>query len=275
MNSSNKLLFAISQANIEPWISIWKNGQQSTWMSEFHDRVKIINYQSKTTPALVEKYDQWFENFRYRKRLGIFISYMSYLNKFLIRRSIPKYEFNKASNLLIANTWSTYQLMGRRNFALFHYFYYATDYDFLFMSNTSSYFNQDLVMKLINSLNADEDLYAGVIISPGSPRSFVSGAGKLLSRTTVKKILDNASIYSHDNLEDVCLGDLMRTLRINPTPLPRFDISHPNEVHQIPIHLLNSHFHYRCKSPSRPRKDVEIMLELHSTLKLKYSKTDI
>jgi hypothetical protein len=275
MSSSDKLLFAISQANTEPWISIWKNGQQTTWMSDNHSRVEIINFQSKKTPLLVKKYDYWFEKFRYRKYLGFLIGYLNYLNRFIIRRSIPKYEYLQSNNLLVANTWSTYQVMGRRNFALFHYFYYSTDYDFLFMSNTSSYFNQDLVMKLIDSLNSSEDLYAGIIISPGSPRSFVSGAGKLLSRKTVKKLLDNAANYRHDNLEDVCLGDLMRSLGIKPTPLPRLDVSHPNQVKDIPLDLLNHHFHYRCKSSSRPRQDVEIMLELHAFLKENYRKNTI
>lgn len=262
-------MIAITQANTEPWISIWENGQKITWMSETHNRVKIINVQSKKTPLFIRKYDIWFEKQRYSKLINKFISYSNYLNKFFIRRSIPNYEYLESHDLLIADTWSTYQLMGRRNFALFHYFYYKTDYDFLFMSNTSSYFNQHQVMALIDKLLAVDDVYAGVIVSPDGPNSFVSGAGKLLSRSTVKKSLENLSRYKHDNLEDVCFGDLMRSLNVKPSALPRLDISNPREVHEIPQNLLNDHFHFRCKSTDEPRRDVEIMLTLHSVLQAK------
>jgi hypothetical protein len=259
-------MIAVAQSNTEPWISIWENGQKVTWMSETHNRVKIINFQSKNTPFFVREYDRWFEKLRYNRFIGRFVSYFNYLNKFFISKSIPEYEYLESHNLLIADSWSTYQLIGRRNFALFHYFYYKTDFDFLLMSNTSSYFNQDQVMKLIDKLGNGDDVYAGVIISPNGPNSFVSGAGKLLSRSIVKKSLENISRYKHDNLEDVSFGDLMRSLNIRPSPLPRLDISDPCEVHKIPKSLLNDHFHFRCKSSEEPRRDVEIMLTLHSIL---------
>ena len=64
----NTLLIAVGQANTEPWTSIWKEGQEKTWINNGSESSPVIHVQSKSAPYFISKLDDFHEKNRYRKR---------------------------------------------------------------------------------------------------------------------------------------------------------------------------------------------------------------
>ena len=266
----NTVLIAVSQANEEPWNSIWTNGQQNTWMARSVNGARVVNFCSKNTPLIVKKLDAFHEKNRYRNRISVWQGRLDKLFTRLISTTIPDSVLDPSNHLLLINSWSTYFTLGRRYMGLYKWFLAQKEFNFLFTTNTSSYINQKKLIDVIQSFNESDLVYAGFLIPEFGENQFVSGAGKLLSRKVVEIIVNNSASYKHSYLEDVDLGHFLREKRIAPIKLSRFEIRNPKEVSEIPEDRLREEFHYRCKSFERPRKDADIMLELHeriSTLK--------
>jgi IS1 family transposase len=269
MNKNEKktnLMISITQANTEPWLSIWHEGQEKTWMQKYNSTVNIVNCKSETPPKLFAKFDFHHEKLRYHLKLGRYISILDKILALFIPKKIPTYTYNKEKKLLEVKSMSIYILTNRRNLALFKFFVEETNCHFLFQTNTSSYVNCENLMQLLNKFKSETDLYAGYIVEPDSPRKFVSGAGRLMSRRTVELILKNYKKYPHNNLEDVSVGDFLRVHSVTPIELPRLDIPNLEILNRISDKELSNNFIYRCKSDTIPRKDVEIMLNLHDRL---------
>lgn len=263
---SNSVQVAITQANTEPWISIWLEGQALTWIKESINDLDIIHIQSIDAPFVIQKFDTFHENNRYKKKIGLWQGRLDKVFAKLISRKIPKYKYNQTTKILTVNSWSTYFLQGRRNIALFDWFLNCTTKDFLFLTNTSSYINQRNLLQLVRQFDPSEPIYAGYLLPEGEIKQFVSGAGKLMSRRCVELVRDNWKLYTHDALEDVAQGRLMRKLGVPAIPLSRVSVPTPNEVSKLPEDVILREFHFRCKSQDNPRKDAEIMRLLHERI---------
>jgi hypothetical protein len=259
-------MISVTQANTEPWLSIWHEGQEKTWMKKYENIVKIVNFKSKTPLKLFAKFDYYHEKLRYNLIAGRYISILDKILALFIPKKIPAYTYNESQNLLEVDSMSIYILTNRRNLSLFKFFIEETSCNILFQTNTSSYVNCENLIELINQFKPESNLYAGYIVEPSSARKFVSGAGRLMSRKTVELILKNHKTYPHDNLEDVSVGDFLKLFGITPLVLPRLDIPNLEILDKITDKELNANFLYRCKSDTLPRKDVEIMLCLHKRL---------
>jgi hypothetical protein len=259
-------MISVTQANTEPWLSIWHEGQEKTWMKRYENAVKVVNFKSKTPIKLFAKFDFYHEKLRYNLRAGKYISILDKVLALFIPRKIPAYTYNESQNLLEVDSMSIYLLTNRRNLSLFKFFIEETSCEFLFQTNTSSYINCEKLIELINGFNPESNLYAGYIVEPSSARKFVSGAGRLMSRKTVDLMLKNYKTYPHDNLEDVSVGDFLKSHGVAPLALPRLDIPNLEILEKFTDEELKNNFLFRCKSDALPRKDIEIMLHLHKKL---------
>ena len=262
----NNLLIAISQANTEPWITICNEGQEKTWIHKKVDLTEVIHFKSKITPRIIQHIDKFHEKNRYKQQVGLWQGRFDKISAKLVSKKIPKYSFNPNNKVLTVDSWSTYQLAGRRFVALYDWFLYQTNFDFLFTTNTSSYLNKKNLLNLTQKLNSRDLIYGGYLLPENQTKQFVSGAGTLLSRKCIELIVENWNRFKFDTLEDVSHGDLMRELGISPVPLSRVDIPNVDLVMALPIDVLEREFHYRCKSPEVPRQDVRIMHKLHERL---------
>jgi hypothetical protein len=260
---SNSLCIAVAQSNEEPWLSIWKNGQEKTWLNNEDHQVKVINFQSKSAPFIVHKYNYFHEKNRYRKKIGYLQGLFDKIVTRFISRNTPDWIFNEKTNLLSVNSWSTYQLIGRRYAALYEWFLRDTDYDFLFTTTTSCYINKGNLLSFVQELSPHEPVNSGYLMPENESVQFVSGAGRLYSRKTVELIRSNWKKYEHNNLEDVAHSDFLRKLGVFPKSLPRIELQRPEDVFELTKLDLSTNFFYRCKSSDFPRKDVEIMQNLH------------
>lgn len=270
----SKLVIAISHALIKPWDEI-KIAQEQTWITNRTIDSQVIFYLSKPSPVLLRKYDIFVEKYRFSKKYGRFISRLNQLTGNLISHKIPNYMYIEAKEELIVDSWSTYQLFGRRNLALFDWFINSTDGDFLFQTNTSSYLRIENLQEIVKKYCANDLVYAGAIINPDYTFfPIVSGAGKLLSRKLVLEILKNKDLLKF-NLEDVALAELVSKLGVNAIELRRLDLPNLHSIKKYSNQELGEHFHFRCKSDSNPRIDGQIMRELHLRLSDKSDKSDI
>ena len=260
---ANTLLIAVGQANTEPWISIWKEGQEKTWISKDSNICPVIHVQSKNAPFFINKLDELHEKNRYRKRMGLWQGRVDKIAARFIPNKIPKHNFDTKSKVLLVNSWSTYFLLGRREIALYDWFLKFTDKDFLFATNTSSYISKSNLINLIQQFNPNDSIYAGYLLPEGQLKQFVSGSGKLFSRKSVELLVNNWGKYDHSSLEDVSHGRLLESLGVPAKALPRIDLPTPESVATLPESVVKNHFHFRCKSNDWPRKDVEIMRLLH------------
>ena len=269
-----KAIIAISQQNTPPWSTI-RIGQEKTWISRSISNCSIIHFSSKK-PILIVKLINWFmEKYRYSEKFGKLVSLISIFVNKIVSRKIPKYIFNNTVNELYVDSYSTYFSFGRRTLSLFDWFINSTDAEFLFMTNTSSFINIQNFMKLVDQYDSSQLIYLGAIINPNS-NSFpiVSGAGKLLSRPLVLKILQNRELLQFNNVEDICLAELIFKLNVKAEALPRLDIPSIEHLEKLPNGILLQHFHFRCKSEKLPRNDAQIMEMLDARIFLDSNKTD-
>ncbi len=260
---TNSLLVAVSQGNTEPWLTIWKEGQEKTWIKSKVRNVDVIHFKSKSTPSIIQEIDRFHEKNRYKKRIGLWQGRIDKIITKTISHRIPKYSFSYENSLLTVNSWSTYQLQGRRFIALYDWFIRQTDYEFLFTTNTSSYINKKNLSNLIQKFDNRDLIYAGYLLPEDQKQQFVSGAGTLLSRGCIELIVDNWDKFKFNTLEDVSHGELMRELCVTPIPLSRVELASIDAVADLSSSVLTEEFHFRCKSPAVPREDVQIMTQLH------------
>lgn len=261
-----RLMISITQANTEPWLSIWKEGQEQTWMRKYGKSAKIINYKSKTPPKFLVYFDMWHEKFRYHQKLGKFITIFDKIFAQIISKKIPSFKYIESTNLLEVNSYSMYLLTNKRNLSLFKFFIEETKCNFLFQTNTSSYVDCAKLLDVIKNFDPKSNVYAGFVVEPQSTRAFVSGAGRLLSRASVELIYRHYKLFPHDNLEDVSVGDFMRKFGVKPLHLKRLDLPNLEILSSISDEELTNNFVFRCKSDEVPRKDVIIMQKLHNRL---------
>ena len=263
---TKSILVAVSQGNTEPWLTIWKEGQEKTWIKSKVKNIDVIHFKSKSTPSIIQKIDRFHEKNRYKKHIGLWQGRIDKIITKTISHKIPKYSFSYENCLLTVNSWSTYQLQGRRYIALYDWFLGQTDYEFLFTTNTSSYINKKNLSNLIQKFDSRDLIYAGYLLPENQKQQFVSGAGTLLSRKCIELIVENWYKFKFNTLEDVSHGELMRELCVAPIPLSRVELTSIDAVADLSSSVLTEEFHFRCKSPAVPRDDVQIMALLHMKL---------
>jgi hypothetical protein len=275
MNNQNiSVLIAISYSEFHPWIEI-KEAQEKTWINKSQNNVDVIFYLSRPAPFLIKKIDFLIEKFRFDSNFGSFISVINRISAKFISHKTPKYFFSKNNNFLTVDSWSTYQLFGRRNLALFDWFLKNTNADYLYQTNVSSYINVDKFIEILNAFQKEDLIYAGSIINPNrTPFPIVSGSGKLLSRSLIVEIMKNTKLLKFDNLEDVALAESISKIGVEAKSLPRLDLPNLNVLRNYSKSELCSHFQFRCKSDAIPRIDVQIMEELHCRLSGSPNKSD-
>jgi hypothetical protein len=275
MEDKQPLVFiAISHSEVDPWIKI-KIDQEQTWIKSLSDDAEVIFYLSQHPPFFVKKFDFYIEKYRYSKRLGRLVSIFNKLSGEFVSHKIPEYNMHENSKSLIVNSWSTYQLFGRRNLALFDWFLKNTNARYLYQTNISSYINTNKLIENLNSFNEKDLVYAGSIINADrSPFPIVSGSGKLLSRNLIVEIIKNSKQLKFNNVEDVALAELVHKIGVEAVDLPRLDLPNLSTLQNCSDFDLDSNFQFRCKSDSTPRNDGQIMKELHRRLYDKTNKSD-
>ena len=269
-----KVLCAISHGLYEPWLSILKDGQQQTWLSEeFPENFEVVHYHATPVGRLFQKLDMLHEKIRWKNRyLGSLLCFVDNFTLAPLLSYIPK---SQNSELLTSNenvihikfpdTYLTYRW---KFLSLLKYFVYETNSDFLFITSTASYVQPDLVLNFVKDI-PNKSTYAGA--EPYEGAGFVSGSNRIISREIALQALESRKKWKPGIIEDV---EFTRLVKANGNQLLTFPIANIDSMASLletPDAFINRTYHFRLKSISgAKRNDVLIMKSLHErVLRLK------
>ena len=271
LNSEVKVLCAVLHGLYEPWISILKNGQIPTWLSDdFPKDFSVVHFHGRPVGFLGNKFDKIHEKMRWSGRvpngaLRFFDRIFSI--PFLVK--IPKVSISRALPSGISGIqieWpDIYATLRWKDLAIIEYFYTQTDSDFLFMTTSSSYIRPFKLIQYCSELGGG-DAYAGS--KPYPDAEFISGANRILSRSTAEAVLSSRVFWDPAVIEDVALGDLIRKNGIKYQGYDQFNIPSLDFLESLSDEDLSSSYHFRVKSGhGKERQDVQIMRKLSERFK--------
>lgn len=215
------------------------------------------------------KLDQFHERIRWTNRfLGTALKIFDFLLTFPLLNFSPKVSISRklsmqdpSIHIHFPDAYLTYRWKG---LAMIEYVLNNFDFDFLFITTTSSYIRPDKLMQVASTL-PKTNLFAGAKAYEGA--DFIAGSNRFISRDVLEKLLKMQFPYKPIYIEDVSLSKSMIDLGIEMQFLPHLDISSVAELNKLSDLELLNHYHYRLKSgPMNQRNDVEIMFKLHHRL---------
>ena len=161
---------------------------------------------------------------------------------------LENFDAKLVDNDLFLNANDDSMSMGYKTIEAFKWIYENSDFDYLFRTNTSSYFSLENLNKFIEeNFDNKEFVYSGLIHDTkdvdGNQIVFASGSGYLLNRRVVQLILENSNLWDHRYWDDVSLAILLKKFNITPTQGKRFDIT-GNPFKQ---EVDKSSYHFRCR----------------------------
>lgn len=163
---------------------------------------------------------------------------------------------------LLVQTTDHLPLVGLKTIQSFRFVLDNYDFDYIFRTNTSSYVDGPQLVRFTKQLSPG-DIYAGFQgLAPTGP--FASGAGMLLSRSLLERVLAKASRWRHGLNEDVALSILIKEeleSDIKITPLKRLQFESVEQVSRARDDEIKETFHFRCKTKSA-NETVQIMREI-------------
>ena len=134
---------------------------------------------------------------------------------------------------------------------------------FSILSNASSYWNKNLLAKLLERLPERGCATAAPTeFINGKPLiGFLSGAGTVLSTDVIEYVLAHRNTWDAKENSDVALSRIVQK-RYKFGMLQRKDYTHPDQVTEEDV---TEHYHFRCKADPRT-VDLEIMRRIQAVL---------
>ena len=137
---------------------------------------------------------------------------------------------------------------------------HENNYDIIYKTTLSSLVNPKMFSEVIERIQLNSPFYGGTQIVYGH-RPFVSGANLVINRKTTEIILGSLHNWNHGLLDDVALGRLLEG-QVAITPIRSMNFSSLGDLMNCTDLELSEAMHFRCKSSSAFRNDVEIMNEV-------------
>jgi hypothetical protein len=267
-----------------PWKEIQELGQNETFVNNENKDLKFLRYhghEAKLPPnarlALTFKaFQYWvflaFSKFKYFGPLSD-ISLLRLGDSTLRKthswglpathlRQDPKSGSSTSPDTIVTQTHEHHALVGLKTLQAFQFVLDNYDFDFIFRTNTSSYVDGDLLVETTKNLGM-RDVFGGV---RGETRlgAFASGAGILLSKSLVMKIVEEGHRWRHGLIDDIALSRLVmesHSSDVSLTPLARIDFDSLGKVKGAKDREIEAAFHFRCKAES-PEETIAIMKEI-------------
>jgi hypothetical protein len=146
----------------------------------------------------------------------------------------------------------------------FKYILETYDFDFVFMTTTSSYIRPNRLLDILG--DAPRRGYLGGARAY-SGANFAAGSNRILSRDLVQYLVDHPTSYLPYPIEDLSLSKSLIAKGIEINFLPHVDIPSVSELEKLTNQELLNNYHFRLKSGSIDhRGDVAIMKALNKRL---------
>lgn len=271
LNPEVKVFCAVVHGLYEPWISILRDGQATTWLNDdFPKNFSVVHFHGRPVGFFGKELDRLHEKVRWSGRIPNRV--LRLIDRSLSIPFLMKVPRVSNSSVLpegisgIQIHWpDVYATMRWKDLAIIEYFYKQSNSDFLFMTTSSSYIRPFKVIEYCSKLGTG-DVYAGS--KPYPDANFISGANRILSRSTAEAVLSSKVFWDPAVIEDVALGDLIRKNGIEYNGYEQFDISSLEFLESLPSEKLLSGYHFRVKSgDAKERQDVKIMKRLSERFK--------
>ena len=266
-----KILCAIGHGLYKPWVDILFEGQEQTWLTQnLSPNIEIVHFHGTPVSKLFFKLDQFHEKIRWSrhrwstialKYFDLFVTY-PFLSVFpAVTKSKLMDTFLPAYHVQFPDIYLTVRW---KDLSFLKYALENMEFDYIFMTTTSSYINLDKLEQTISTLPTKR-LYAGYIPIPSW--NFASGSNRIFSRDVIEDLVNNPKLFTCSHLEDVGIGNALTKLGYKATPLQTLNIPSEEFLDSLSDSELNSTYHLRVKSGSLDnRRDIPIMKKLHSRL---------
>jgi len=269
--SNPKILVAVGHGYYAPWIDIAIKGQNETWLADqVPSNIEILHYHGSPLGRTGLMLDRIHERIRWSNRLGYaLLGLFDSVVTFPFLAIIPKSSTSKLLSLkhkTIHVRWPDSYLTFRwKAKGMFKFVIKNYDFDFLFMTTSSSYIRLEELSKLL-SVQMTNRFFGGATAYSGA--NFAAGSNRVFSRDLVQNLLNRPLDYLPFPIEDVSLSKSVMKDGIKLARLPHLDIDSLENLHKLTDAELLNHYHFRVKSGSLDnRNDVAIMKSLHERLK--------
>lgn len=271
MSNSPKILVVVSHGYYPPWIDIALRGQNETWLvSEIPSNFDILHYHGSPLSKIGMLLDRAHERIRWSNRFGYaLLRIFDYVVTFPFLAIIPSASISKLlflNHKTIHVKWPDSYLTFRwKAKGMFRYVLENFDFDFLFMTTSSSYIRLEELSRVLSKQSPNRFL-GGASVYSGA--EFAAGSNRVLSRDLVKTLLRNPFDYLPFPIEDLSMSKSLLKKGIDLVRLPHLNINSLDNLEQLSDSELLNNYHFRLKSGSlENRNDVEIMKSLHERLK--------
>jgi hypothetical protein len=256
-----KLAIVIADSSGKPFEEIKASLHPAIW-----ERLALLGvdifYVKGTEPNRMQ---QSLNNFSEVSRYSKFWPVQNLLDRLLLFKfnsRIPSCRVNQ--HFIKVEICEGLRTLGVKMLSAYKYLY-QENYDCIFKTTLSSLVNEDAFMAFIHNLPRDRIVYGGTPVNFGN-HPFASGSNTLLNRAALEFIFDNLNHWNHGFLDDVAMGRIFEGIA-EITPIASIHIDSIAQANSIPGEKLKQTVHFRCKSRSIPRNDVEIIQRLRERLR--------
>ena len=258
--SGLKIAVLIADSRGEPFEEIKTALHPAIW-----ERLRLLGvdvfYVNGLKPTRIQqRLSNFSEDLRYSKLWPL----QNLLDKFLLLKfnsRIPPCSVNQG--FITVEICEGLRTLGVKMLSAYKYIY-QENYDYIFKTTLSSLVNEKAFMALVEELPRDRLVYGGTPVNFGK-HPFASGSNTLLNRPALEFIFDNMSQWNHGFLDDVAMGRIFEGIT-GITPIASLHIDSMEQISTISAQVMKQTIHFRCKSRSIPRNDVEIIQRLRKRL---------
>lgn len=261
MTRKNRVICLVLTNNSDPWLTIYHDGAKPTWIEAASKMADIYSYTGKKPSVSARVRERLTGRLRHTKFAFMQIFIDKNLNSIFAR--YPDQQTLVDRNICQQEI-ELHSTIGTRTLSAFEYLLNLPDWEYLWRANVSNYVQVSKLLELIEKL-PNRRLAAGVINYFGDT-PYLSGAGYLLSRDVVARIVENSSAWKNYYLDDVALGFVLYDLKIDLLPIERLTVSKVTDLEAISDADLRDFVSFRCNGRSDRGQDVQIMKEIHRRL---------
>ena len=259
--SSLKIAIVIADSSGEPFEEIKTSLHPGIWERLAFLGADIFYVKGEEPNGLQQILNNFSEGLRYSK----FWPVQNLLDRFLLLKfnsRIPSCSVNQ--QFIEVEIREGLRTLGVKMLSAYRYIY-QENYDYIFKTTLSSIVNEEVFLGFIEDLPKEGIIYGGTPVNFGK-HPFASGSNTLLNRAALEFIFDHVNHWNHGFLDDVAMGRIFEGI-VEVTPIASLHIDSMDQINRISSHEIKQTIHFRCKSRSEPRNDVEIIQELKKRLK--------
>lgn len=260
----------VTHANEEPYKSILEGIERPSSFQLDEFAFDLYYVEGRRKGNLESRLRKLIEGFRYSTLWPLLRIY----DTFILRRAashLPEAQLISESNkreFLRVDTPEDQRHIAIKVYSAIK-FCQSQNYEFLIRTTSNSIVNLRNVVKIMSNSIDDNLLYAGREVKRLDRPSFVSGSFLILNRAAMNYLMSSRQSHNYGDLDDVAIGKVfdLQSTKVAKQFVKSLDFTEVQSVFDLSIEELREATHYRCKTKSIPRSDLQVMNLLIQTLR--------